>query len=136
MVNGSFELNLAERIESLKAGILAALGVCVAFAAIALVNSQVLAARFANLASLQITRIDANLLISGAIAAKATQTAKAAKTPALSDSMRSAKFSSKDPLTMRNCAQSSRRDCIRLSGPAAKFATNCQSLGQVSWRLK
>jgi hypothetical protein len=68
MVNGSFELNLAERIESLKAGTLAALAICVAFAAIALVNSQVLATQFVSLASLQITRIDANLLISGAIA--------------------------------------------------------------------
>ncbi|MBD2094955.1 hypothetical protein H6F90_07270 [Trichocoleus sp. FACHB-591] len=68
MVNGSFELNLAERIESLKAGTLAALSVCVAFAAIALVNSQVLATQFASLASLQIASIEANLLISGAIA--------------------------------------------------------------------
>ena len=68
MVNGSFELNLAERIESLKAGTLAALSVCVAFAAIALVNSQVLATQFASFASLQIVSIDANLLMSGAIA--------------------------------------------------------------------
>ncbi|MBD2124384.1 hypothetical protein [Trichocoleus sp. FACHB-262] len=68
MVNGSFELNLAERIESLKAGTLAALSVCVAFAAIALVNSQVLATQFASLASLQIASIETNLLISGAIA--------------------------------------------------------------------
>ena len=68
MVNGSFELNLAERIESLKAGTLAALSVCVAFAAIALINSQVLATQFASLASLQIASIEANLLISGAIA--------------------------------------------------------------------
>ncbi|MBW4489729.1 MAG: hypothetical protein KME12_18255 [Trichocoleus desertorum ATA4-8-CV12] len=68
MVNGSFELNLAERIESLKAGTLAALSVCVAFAAIALVNSQVLAIQFASFASLQIVSIDANLLMSGAIA--------------------------------------------------------------------
>nr|WP_290227776.1 hypothetical protein [Trichocoleus desertorum] len=68
MVNGSFELTLAERIESLKAGTLAALSVCVAFAAIALVNSQVLATQFASFASLQIVSIDANLLMSGAIA--------------------------------------------------------------------
>ncbi|HEY9859056.1 MAG TPA: hypothetical protein V6D16_06095 [Candidatus Obscuribacterales bacterium] len=68
MVNGSFELNLAERIESLKAGTLAALSVCVAFAAIALVNSQVLATEFASLAGLQIVKIDAHLLMSGAIA--------------------------------------------------------------------
>ena len=68
MVNWSFELNLAERIESLKAGTLAALSVCVAFAAIALVNSQVLATQFASFASLQIVSIDANLLMSGAIA--------------------------------------------------------------------
>lgn len=68
MVNGSFELNLAERIESLKAGTLAALAVCVAFAAIALVNSQVLATQFVNLASLQVSSIDLTLLISGAIA--------------------------------------------------------------------
>jgi len=68
MVNGSFELNIAERIESLKAGTLAALAVCVAFAAIALVNSQVLASQFSSLTSLQIASIDLNLLISGAIA--------------------------------------------------------------------
>src|SRR6476469_679572 len=68
MVNGSFELNIAERIESLKAGTLAALSVCVTFAAIALVNSQVLASQFSSLTSLQIASIDLNLLISGAIA--------------------------------------------------------------------
>ena len=68
MVNGSFELNLAERIESLKAGTLAALSVCVAFAAIALVNSQVLATQFASLAGLQIASIDTHWLISSAIA--------------------------------------------------------------------
>jgi hypothetical protein len=68
MVNGSFELNLAERIESLKAGTLAALSVCVAFAAIALVNSQVLATQFASLAGLQIASIDTHWLISSVIA--------------------------------------------------------------------
>lgn len=68
MVDGSFQLNLAERIESLKAGTLAALSVCVAFAAIARVNNQVLATQFASLSSLQITSMEANLLISGAIA--------------------------------------------------------------------
>ncbi|HEY9749795.1 MAG TPA: hypothetical protein V6C63_14010, partial [Allocoleopsis sp.] len=45
-----------------------ALAVCVAFAAIALVNSQVLATQFVNLASLQVSSIDLTLLISGAIA--------------------------------------------------------------------
>lgn len=68
MINGFSGIDFAERIESLKAGTLAALSVCLSFGAFTLANHYVLAERFSSLASWQTPVIDANLLISGAIA--------------------------------------------------------------------
>ena len=58
---------IAERIESVKAGILAGLSVGLVFAIAMLANQLILAQQFEELASLQISNF-ANLLVSGAIA--------------------------------------------------------------------
>lgn len=68
MINGSFELNLAERIESLKAGTLAAVSLGAAFAAFAVANREILAIQFPSFATFNPTVLDPNLLLSGAIA--------------------------------------------------------------------
>lgn len=67
MVNRSFELNLAERIESLKAGTLAAVSSGAAFAAFAVANREILAIQF-PFTTLSATVFSPNLLISGTIA--------------------------------------------------------------------
>jgi hypothetical protein len=58
----------AERIESLKAGTVAALSLLVAFGAIAAGNSFILARQFDFLVSLQVRTIDLNFAFRGAIA--------------------------------------------------------------------
>ncbi|MBE8999325.1 hypothetical protein IQ274_14120 [Nostoc sp. LEGE 12447] len=58
---------MAERIESLKAGILGGFSVCFAFVLFSLLNTFVLAKYFQNLASLH-SDINWHLLVSGAIA--------------------------------------------------------------------
>lgn len=68
-MNNSSELNLAaERIESLKAGILSAFALLLAFGTITVINQLILAQQFDTLAGLQIATVDINLLISGAVA--------------------------------------------------------------------
>jgi cellobiose-specific phosphotransferase system component IIC len=67
IVNESPDMTAAERIESLKAGTLAALSFTLAYSLTVVVNSLVLAEQFEVLAALHIT--DAvNLLVKGAIA--------------------------------------------------------------------
>jgi len=58
----------AERLESLKAGAVAAFGVFWGFGAIALVNSLILAQRWDFLAGLQVRAIDLNFAFKGSIA--------------------------------------------------------------------
>ncbi|MEG4321659.1 MULTISPECIES: hypothetical protein [unclassified Microcoleus] len=58
----------AERVESLKAGSVAALSCLLAFGAIALVNSLILAERWDALAALQVREIDLNFGLRGLMA--------------------------------------------------------------------
>jgi len=58
----------AERLESLKAGAVAAFGVFWGFGAIAIVNSLILAQRWDFLAGLQVRAIDLNFAFKGSIA--------------------------------------------------------------------
>lgn len=66
-MNGSSNIDLVERIESIKAGSLAALAIAVAFSLTTLSNS-VLAQQFKPLSGLQATNLNMPLLVSGAIA--------------------------------------------------------------------
>lgn len=67
ILNSSVDLSNAERIESLKAGMIAALALTVTYIAIAAVNALVLAVEFEPLRGLQLS-IDINLLVRVAIA--------------------------------------------------------------------
>jgi hypothetical protein len=67
-VKDSSNFSPAERIESLKAGTVAALSCLVAFGAIAAGNSFILADRLDFLASLQVRAIDLNFAFRGSIA--------------------------------------------------------------------
>jgi cellobiose-specific phosphotransferase system component IIC len=67
IVNKPFDLTDAERIESLKAGTLAALSFVLAYSLTVVGNGLVLAAQFEGLATLQITSAT-NLLVNVAIA--------------------------------------------------------------------
>ncbi len=67
ILNSSVDLSNAERIESLKAGMIAALALTVTYIAIAAVNSLVLAVEFEPLRGLQIS-LNSNLLVRVAIA--------------------------------------------------------------------
>lgn len=58
----------AERLESLKAGAVAAFGVFFGFGAIAIVNSLIIAQRWDFLAGLQVRAIDLNFAFKGSIA--------------------------------------------------------------------
>ncbi|MEG4285756.1 hypothetical protein QUB68_21740 [Microcoleus sp. A006_D1] len=58
----------AERVESLKAGSVAALSCLLGFGAIALVNSLILAHRWDSLASLEVRAIDLNFAFRGVMA--------------------------------------------------------------------
>lgn len=64
----SSSFSAAERLESLKAGAVAAFGVFWGFGAIALVNSLILAQRWDFLAGLQVRAIDLNFAFKGSIA--------------------------------------------------------------------
>ncbi|MEG4344068.1 hypothetical protein QUB70_12360 [Microcoleus sp. A003_D6] len=64
----SSNFSAAERVESLKAGSVAALSCLLGFGAIALVNSLILANRLDSLASLQVRAIDLNFAARGTIA--------------------------------------------------------------------
>ncbi len=66
-VNPSSQFDSRERLESIKAGTLAALSVTLAYGLVTVGNGLVLAERFQALASLQITS-GINLMISGAFA--------------------------------------------------------------------
>jgi hypothetical protein len=68
MINGSSNINLAERIESVKAGILAAAALGIAYGIITLSNSLILAEQFEELAELQINTVNLHLWVSSAIA--------------------------------------------------------------------
>ncbi|MDJ0556131.1 MAG: hypothetical protein QNJ68_17180 [Microcoleaceae cyanobacterium MO_207.B10] len=68
MVNHSSNFTLAERIESFKAGTLAAICLFLSFSAIAVLNNLILAQKFELLASLEIIALDWNLLFQCAIA--------------------------------------------------------------------
>ena len=68
MINGSSNINLAERIESVKAGILAAVALGIAYEVITLSNSLILAEQFEELAELQINTVNLHLWVSSAIA--------------------------------------------------------------------
>jgi len=67
-VKDSSSFSAAERLESLKAGAVAAFGVFWGFGAIALVNSLILAQRWDFLAGLQVRAIDLNFAFKGSIA--------------------------------------------------------------------
>jgi hypothetical protein len=67
-VKDSSNFSPAERVESLKAGSVAALSCLLAFGAIALVNSLILAQRWDALASLQVRAIDLNFGLRGLMA--------------------------------------------------------------------
>ena len=67
ILNSSVDLSNAERIESLKAGMIAALALTVTYIAIAAVNALVLAVEFEPLRGLQLS-IGINLLVRVAIA--------------------------------------------------------------------
>ncbi|MEG4055542.1 MULTISPECIES: hypothetical protein [unclassified Microcoleus] len=64
----SSNFSAAERVESLKAGSVAALSCLLGFGAIALGNSLILADRLDSLASLQVREIDLNFAFRGTIA--------------------------------------------------------------------
>lgn len=68
MVNYSSNFTFAERIESLKAGTLAGISLFLAFGAIALGNSLILAQKFESLANLEILALSWDTLLQGAIA--------------------------------------------------------------------
>ncbi len=67
-VKDSSNFSVAERLESLKAGAVAALSCLFGFGAIALGNSLILARRWDFLASLQVRQLDLNFAIRGTIA--------------------------------------------------------------------
>jgi len=67
-VKDSSNFSFAERVESLKAGSVAAFSVFLGFGAIALVNSLILAQRWDSLASLQVRAIDLNFAFRGVMA--------------------------------------------------------------------
>ncbi|MEG3881575.1 hypothetical protein QT972_29860 [Microcoleus sp. herbarium7] len=64
----SSNFSAAERVESLKAGSVAALSCLFSFGAIALANTLILARRWDFLASLQVRELDLNFAIRGTIA--------------------------------------------------------------------
>ena len=66
-MNGSSQFNPTERLESIKAGVLAGIVVGLVYAVATLANSLVLAEVFEALVGLQ-SKADVNLLVSGAIA--------------------------------------------------------------------
>lgn len=68
MVNYSSNFTLAERLESLKAGIIAAVSLCLTFSAVALGNHLIMAQNFESLAGLEIIALDWNFLCQCAIA--------------------------------------------------------------------
>lgn len=61
-------MTLAERIESIKAGVVASLAVAIAFTGASLINRLILATRFEPLAGLQASADGIGFLLSGAIA--------------------------------------------------------------------
>jgi hypothetical protein len=65
-MNGSSDMTLAERVESVKAGIISALSVLITFTFMTFVNRFILAIGFAPLAGLQTVSVSG--LLSGAIA--------------------------------------------------------------------
>jgi hypothetical protein len=67
-VKDSSNFSFAERVESLKAGTVAALSCFCGFGAIALVNSLILARWWDSLASLQVTAVDLNFAFRGVMA--------------------------------------------------------------------
>ena len=67
-MKNSSNFSVAERVESLKAGSVAALSCLLGFGAIALGNSLILADRLDSLASLQVRGIDLNFAFRGAMA--------------------------------------------------------------------
>jgi len=67
-VKDSSNFSFAERVESLKAGSVAAFSVFLGFGAIALVNSLILAHWWDSLASLQVRAIDLNFAFRGVMA--------------------------------------------------------------------
>jgi hypothetical protein len=67
-VKDSSNFSAAERIESLKAGAVAAFGMFWGFGSIALVNTLILVPRFDSLAGLQVGAIDLNFAFKGLIA--------------------------------------------------------------------
>ncbi|NEQ37498.1 MAG: hypothetical protein F6K40_14965 [Okeania sp. SIO3I5] len=68
MVNYLSNFTFAERIESLKAGTLAGISLFLTFGAIALGNNLILAHSWEPLANLEITNLDWDILLQGAIA--------------------------------------------------------------------
>ncbi|MCY7282804.1 MAG: hypothetical protein LH679_05045, partial [Cyanobacteria bacterium CAN_BIN43] len=67
MMNG--DMTLAERIESIKAGVVASLSVTIAFCGASLINRLILATRFEPLSGLQVSAVGISFLLSGVIAA-------------------------------------------------------------------
>ena len=63
------DMTFAERIESIKAGVVASLSVAIAFCGASLINRLILATRFEPLAGLQVSAVGVSFLLSGAIAA-------------------------------------------------------------------
>ncbi len=62
------DMTLVERIESIKAGVVASLAVAIGFAGASLINRLILATRFEPLADLQTSADGIGFLLSGAIA--------------------------------------------------------------------
>lgn len=67
MMNG--DMTLAERIESIKAGVVASLAVAIVFCGASLINRLILATRFEPLAGLQVSAAGVSFWVSGVIAA-------------------------------------------------------------------
>ncbi len=67
----NFDMTLVERIESIKAGMVASLSVAIAFTGVSLINRLILATRFEPLAGLQASANGIGFLLSGTIAVTA-----------------------------------------------------------------
>lgn len=69
MVNDSSNIDFAERLESLKAGILAAISALLVFSLVTLINRWALAPQFPQLSSFQTGSLELTLIASGSVAA-------------------------------------------------------------------